>query len=54
MKIVEIEACAQCPWLVWDARPVCGHPGELDHKIPDTMDVPDFCPLDDLVGLEDE
>ena len=50
MKIAEIDACAQCPWLVWKERPRCGNPEKLGKLIKDTMEVPLWCPLDELVG----
>jgi hypothetical protein len=53
-RIVELDQCSQCPWLKWTAEPRCGHPETLDKKMKDITDLPDWCPLDELVAVDDD
>jgi len=55
MRVVEIYACLQCPWIWWEHdKPFCHNPETLDKRILDEGDIPDWCMLDELVAIEDE
>jgi len=53
MKCVEVDSCEQCPWLKWDGKPCCGHPETLDRRMKNTMSIPRWCMLDELVDAEE-
>ena len=54
VPVTGLDACAQCPWLKWTAEPRCGHPHKLDHGIDHTMEIPEWCPLEDLLSVGED
>jgi len=54
MRFVEITQCSFCPWLCGELEFSCNNPDEFDREITDITGMPSWCPLDELLDVEED